>query len=214
MRKKIKHIWNIRMGDENMRDKPIVFVFAGANGSGKSTLTDLILPTLKGIRYINADNIKASSSLNDMDAAKLAETLREESLLEKTDFAFETVLSTERNLKLLARAKEQGYFIKVVYVITKNPNINKMRVITREQAGGHGVPEDKIVSRYYKSLQLMKSVIEVADICHIYDNSGSKPIRIFKKRKEDYFVEYTPYWTYERVADLTGCENLVEKKLN
>ncbi len=35
-----------------MRDKPIVFVFAGANGSGKSTLTDLILPTLKGIRYI------------------------------------------------------------------------------------------------------------------------------------------------------------------
>lgn len=76
-------------------------------------MTDLILPTLKGIRYINADNIKASSSLNDMDAAKLAETLREESLLEKTDFAFETVLSTERNLKLLERAKEQGYFIKV-----------------------------------------------------------------------------------------------------
>lgn len=202
------------MGEEYMPNKPMVFVFAGANGSGKSTMTDLILPTLDGIRYINADNIKASSSLDEMDAARLADSLKEECLLEGYSFAFETVLSTDRNLKLLERAKKQGYFIKVVYVITKNPDINKMRVLTREESGGHGVPEDKIVSRYYKSLDLMKRVIKVADICHIYDNSGIKPVRIFKKKFADCYVEYTPYWTQERVLDITGCENLTEKKLN
>lgn len=197
-----------------MRDKPIVFAFAGANGSGKSTLTDLILPTLKGVRYINADSIKANSSLDDMAAAKLAESLREECVNQKYDFAFETVLSTDRNLKLLKRAKEKGYFVKVVYVITRTPSINKVRVLTRERAGGHGVPEDKIVSRYYKSLQLMPEVINVADICHIYDNSGEKPVRIFKKRKTELFAEYTSYWTKEKILELTGCKNIIEKRLN
>lgn len=192
----------------------MIFVFAGANGSGKSTMTDLILPTLDGIRYINADNIKASSSLDEMDSAKLAESLREECLLEGYSFAFETVLSTPRNLNLLKRAKEKGYFIKVVYVVTESPNINKMRVSSRVDAGGHDVPEDKIVSRYYKSQELMPEVIEVSDICHIYDNSDDCAVRIFKKHKEDCFADYTEYWTKERLTTLTGCNNLVERQLN
>lgn len=192
-----------------MPDKPMIIVFAGANGSGKSTMTDLILPTLDGIRYINADNIKANSSLDEMESAKLAESLREECLLEGYSFTFETVLSTPRNLNLLKRAKDKGYFIKVVYVVTESPDINKMRVSSRADAGGHDVPEDKIVSRYYKSQSLMKDVIEISDICHIYDNSDY-PVRIFKKRKEECFAEYTDYWTKDRVIELTGCSNLVE----
>lgn len=197
-----------------MRDKPTVLVFAGANGSGKSTLTDLILPTIGGIKYINADNIKASSSMSDLGAAELAESLREECLIEKCDFAFETVLSTERNLNLLKRAKQAGYFIKVVYVITKNPSINKMRVKSRFQSGGHDVPEDKIESRYYKSLDLISEVISVSDICHIYDNSGSDPVRIFKKKLGQCFAEYDSYWTSQRVSDLTGCTDIISTSLN
>ncbi len=60
------------------------------------------------------------------------------------DFTFETVLSTDRNLKLLKKAKEKGYFLKCIYVLTSNPNINKIRVDIRESMGGHGVPEEKI----------------------------------------------------------------------
>ena len=212
--KLVEHIKSIQMGEESMHDKPMIFVFAGANGSGKSTMTDLILPTLGSIRYINADNIKASSSLSDMDAAKLAESLREESLIERCNFAFETVMSTDRNLNLLKRAKKLGYFVKVVYVVTESPDINKVRVSSRADSGGHSVPEDKIVSRYYKSQSLMPEVIGVSDICHIYDNSDDRAVRIFKKRKEECFADYTSYWTKERITTLTGCRNLVEKKLN
>ena len=48
----------------------------------------------------------------DMEAAIKAEELREKALSDKIDFTFETVLSTDRNLNLLKRAKENGYFIR------------------------------------------------------------------------------------------------------
>ncbi len=56
----------------------------------------------------------------------------------------------------------------------------------RESMGGHGVPEEKIKSRYYKALDLVHELVEICDIVHIYDNT-IVPFRIFKKRKDIYF---------------------------
>lgn len=75
--------------------------------------------------------------------------MREEAISNNNSFTFETVLSTERNLNLLKKAKEQGYFIRGIYVLTSDVNINIMRVLSREALGGHGVPEDKIRSIPY-----------------------------------------------------------------
>ena len=68
------------------------------------------------------------------------------------DFTFETVLSTDRNLKLLKKAKEKGYFLRCIYVLTSDYKINIAWVSMRESMGGHGVPEEKIKSRYYKAV--------------------------------------------------------------
>ncbi|MCR5403898.1 MAG: zeta toxin family protein [Butyrivibrio sp.] len=90
--------------------------------------------------HINADDIKKSSLCTDMEAAIKAEELREKALSDKIDFTFETVLSTDRNLNLLKRAKENGYFIRVIYVLTASSEINIARVKVRESSGGHRVP--------------------------------------------------------------------------
>ena len=82
---------------------PEVVVFAGPNGSGKTTITRLA--KVVGI-YINADDIKLSNHCSDLEAAQMAERLREKAVSEKEDFTFETVLSTDRNLNLLRKAKE------------------------------------------------------------------------------------------------------------
>ena len=194
-----------------MERKPEIIVFAGANGSGKSTVTNWFqLP----MDYINADDIKRSIHCSDMEAAKIAEKLREEHLENNKEFAFETVLSTDRNLKLLKRAKEKGYFIRCIYVITASPEINIIRVQTRVAMGGHDVPEEKIISRYFKCLDLIKEVVPVCDVCNIYDNSGDTPVRIFKKRKDEYFYEESEDWLYEDIADLTGIDELTSYKLN
>ncbi|MCR5480889.1 MAG: zeta toxin family protein [Ruminococcus sp.] len=191
--------------------KPEIIVFAGPNGSGKSTITQLFQIDMD---YINADDIKKSTLCTDLEAAQKAEQLREEHLSQHKDFCFETVLSTDRNLKLLKKAKENGYFIKCVYILTALPDVNVMRVRARVIQGGHGVPEDKIRSRYHKSLELIKEVIPVCDICHIYDNSDDIPFRIFKKRKSEYYFDENEFWSFDDIVLLTGISQIDKKDLN
>lgn len=179
---------------------PEIIVFAGPNGSGKTTVTRLA----KVIEpYINADDIKRTNYCSDLEAAQMAERMREEAVAEKKSFTFETVLSTERNLKLLQRAKEQGYFIRCIYVLTADVNINVLRVESRKAMGGHGVPEEKIRSRYKKALALIPQLVRICDVMHIYDNS-SLPFRIFKKRKTEYFYWENKYWPAKAIRGLVG----------
>ena len=71
--------------------------------------------------------------------------------------------------------------------------------------GGHSVPEEKIESRYYKSLKLIPELVKLCDIVHIYDNTN-EPFRIFKKRKTIYFHWKNKYWNYSDIEKLTGIK--------
>lgn len=195
----------------NLKKKPEIVVFAGPNGSGKSTFTQLLKPPMD---YINADEIKKYLKCSDLDAAQLAEKQREEHLECMQEFCFETVLSTERNLKLLERAREKGYFIRCYYILTADSMINVWRVKARVESGGHDVPEEKVIARYDKALAQVKNVIKVCDICHIYDNSDIRPFRIFKKRKEQIYFDECDDWHYEDIYALTGVSNMERKNLN
>ena len=123
--------------------------------------------------YVNADDIKRTTLCSDIEAALKAEELRELMIAQKKDFTFETVLSTERNLLLLQKAKEQGYFVRGIYVLTANVDINVARVSAREALGGHGVPEEKIRIRYERaSLAVQKANYAVK----MYENVGFKKV--------------------------------------
>lgn len=194
-----------------LQKRPEIVVFAGPNGSGKSTFTELLKPPMD---YINADEIKKNLKCSDLEAAQLAEKQREEHVEHMEEFCFETVLSTERNLKLLKKAKERGYFIRCYYVLTADPMINVLRVKSRVESGGHDVPEEKIVLRYDRALTLVKELVKVCDVCHIYDNSGNRPFRIFKKRKEEIYYDECDDWYLEDIEALTVADNMKKKNLN
>ena len=68
---------------------------------------------------------------------------------------------------------------------------------------GYGVPEDKIISRYHKALDLLPELVGVCDVVHIYDNT-KEPFRIFKKRKDKYFFWENNYWKKEDIEKITG----------
>lgn len=182
-----------------MQKKPEIIVFAGPNGSGKTTITrmaNIVEP------YVNADDIKKANNCSDLEAAVMADEIRNRLIDEGKTFTFETVLSTDRNLKLLQKAKEKGYFIRCIYVLTANPQINVSRVFVRTQSGGHDVPKEKILNRYYKALKLIPALLEICDVCHIYDNSD-EPQRIFKKRKSEYFYWENSFWNKSDIECLT-----------
>lgn len=155
--------------------RPQLLVFAGPNGSGKSTVTRA--HKIVG-QYINADKIKSAKGCSDLEAAQEAERLRENLLARRMDFTFETVLSTPRNLMLIQRAHDAGYAVRVIFVLTKDSSINVQRVADRVRKGGHDVPEDKIRSRYEKSINNIRELYKIVDDLLIYDNSGEFPVLI------------------------------------
>ena len=179
--------------------KPEIMVFAGPNGSGKSSVTRLA--KLVGV-YVNADDIRASLGCSDLEAAQIATSKREELVSKQADFTFETVLSTTRNIDLLKAAKDQGYFIRCIYILTTDCEINVSRVHSRVANGGHSVPDDKIRSRYIKALSLIPQIIDISDVMHIYDNTV-EPYRIFKKRKQEYWYWENAFWSKSRIESLT-----------
>ena len=133
-----------------------IFCFAGPNGSGKTTTFQRHMQAngLHGLEFINADIISANNLLHiadqatrDYTAAKLAEQLRHDALNQGDTFAFETVLSTPRNLDFLKLAKEKGADINLIYVLTRDKEINVRRVARRVTEGGHDVPVEKIRER-------------------------------------------------------------------
>ena len=180
-------------------NRPRLLVFAGPNGSGKSTIT-------KGIpicgTYVNADDIKRVSQCTDLEAAQEAEQIRHVLLKARKDFTFETVLSTDRNLELLRSAKEQGYEIHAVFVITRDPRINVERVKARVKAGGHNVPEEKIISRYERSLRNLSQLVRIADHTRVIDNSGKEPCQICEIMNQHVTIWETEDWSKSAILKL------------
>ncbi len=187
--------------------KTMVLVFAGPNGSGKSTTTEMIK---KVGQYINADEIVKSTGCDNLTAAQMAEKMRNSCIDNNKDFTFETVMSTPRNLELLKRAKEQGYFIKSIFVLTDSPQVNVNRVKNRVKLGGHDVPKDKIISRYYRSLDLLPELIKVSDICNVVDNT-LKPFRIFSKKNGTFRLWENELFDAERISKITAVSQFNER---
>ena len=179
--------------------KPRLLVFAGPNGSGKSTVTRGL--PIVGM-YVNADEIKRVSGCSDLEAAQEAEKLREMLLKNRSDLTFETVLSTDRNLNYLERAKNAGYEIYAVFVLTRDSEINVQRVKIRSEAGGHSVPEDKIRNRYEKSLKNLSRLVRISDITRIIDNSGERPCLICEVKDGHASIWENDVWNKNEVLRL------------
>lgn len=180
--------------------KPMLLVFAGPNGSGKSTITHFF--EIAG-EYTNADDIVRTTGMSNEDAAVFADEKRYACIAQKRDFTFETVLSSKYKMALLREAKESGYFIKCVFVLTADPQINVNRVAARYEKGGHYVQPDKVVARYRKSLDNIKELLQMCDIMHVYDNTKS-PRRIIRKHKDSLTIYPDNIWTEDMIRKLIG----------
>lgn len=112
-------------------------------------------------------NIKVNSYF----ASVLADFIRQKLLECCKSFTFETVMSFPDKVEFLRKAQLKGYRTYLYYVATEDPSINILRVRHRVKMGGHSVPEDKIMSRYYRSLDLLARAIQFSNRAYIFDNS-------------------------------------------
>jgi predicted ABC-type ATPase len=86
--------------------------------------------------------------------------------------SFETVFSHKGKVEFVKRAKAAGYKVYLYFVSTESPEINVYRVKeVRVKEGGHDVPEDKIVSRYDRSMEFLYEAAQYCYQVYFFDNS-------------------------------------------
>ena len=109
--------------------------------------------------------------VNAYFASVVADVLRQDLLVRRASFTCETVMSHPGKVALLEQAQRLGYRTYLYFVATDDPEINVSRVRNRVGLGGHPVPEDKIISRYHRSLALLLEAIKHTSRAYIFDNS-------------------------------------------
>jgi predicted ABC-type ATPase len=125
------------------------------------------------------DEIRFGSvAVNSYFASVLADFIRHKLLAARISFTFETVMSSPDKVEFLHKAQQAGFRTYLYFVATADPEINVDRVRHRVETGGHPVPEDKIISRYANSLDLLSDAVSFADRAYIFDNSGHERVWI------------------------------------
>lgn len=163
-------------------EAPFCLCLAGPNGSGKSTIT-------KGLRQLHALNnwIDPDVVANEIRAAQpsvseeqisaiafgIARNRRVEFAQNLADFGFETVFSHPSNSDFLDTLKQVGYTVHLYFVCTDDPLINVGRVRNRHHLGGHDVPEDRIIARYFRALDGLRQCLRRFDRVVLVDNSAA-----------------------------------------
>ncbi len=115
--------------------------------------------------------IFSDMSINSYFSSVCADFIRKKLCEQRKSFTFETVMSSYDKIELLKLARKLGYKIYLYFVSTSDPLINISRVSNRVQKGGHAVPKDKIVSRYYRTLDNLREAVKLSNRAYIFDNS-------------------------------------------
>ena len=130
-----------------------------------------LLEEAYGLRFSEEKLIFHNVAVNSYFAAVAADFIRNKLLECSKSFTVETVMSFPDKVELLGKAQTRGYRTYLYFVATEDPSINISRVRYRVKMGGHSVPEDKIVSRYHRSLGLLSEAIKFTNRAYIFDNS-------------------------------------------
>ena len=169
-----------------------LWIVGGSNGAGKTTAvsTRELRERLKRVEFLNPDAVTLTKLLargydgfEDPPDDELR-TLFLESAVETEErmasilagggrCGIETVLSSDKYKPHVERLNESGGLFFLAYVSVRSADIAVRRVAGRVKEGGHGVPEEKIRSRFMRSHELLKWFLPRAAGAYVYDNSDA-----------------------------------------
>ncbi len=144
------------------------------------------------------------AAIDSYFASVLSDFLRRKLLDGSRSFAFETVMSAPDKIELLAEARKRGYRTYLYFVATEDPAINIERVKNRVATGGHNVPEEKIASRYRRTLGLLREAIRHTNRAYFFDTSTESTryfAEITEGSKIDLKSSEMPSWFRSAVWD-------------
>jgi len=159
-----------------------IYIFAGPNGAGKTTFAMQFLPHQEGIFYfVNADLIASGLSplapeMESIQAGKIMLRQIDKLVEEGKSFGFETTLAGKSYLRRIRLWRESGYSIRLFFLSLRSPQMAVERVRKRVSLGGHSIPENVILRRYYSGLDNFPLYCNEVNEWLLYDNSNTKPV--------------------------------------
>lgn len=155
-----------------------LYIISGPNGAGKTTASYTVLPKMLNCReFVNADEIaRGLSPFNPegmaVEAGRLMLQRISELLQKEESFSIETTLSTRSYYKLVENAHRKNYDVTLLYFWLQSPEQAAERVAERVAKGGHDIPRDVIVRRYWKGLDnLFHIYMPIVDTWILVNNS-------------------------------------------
>jgi predicted ABC-type ATPase len=156
---------------------PALILLAGPNGAGKSTLAPYLLHDALGVEhFVNADEIARglsaySPQTASIEAGRAFLDRMQQLSSQRVNFAVETTLAGRTLAAFVAGMREKGFKCHVAYVWPGSPEVACERVLKRVASGGHSIPRETILRRYWRSLHNFATVYcELADSWILYHN--------------------------------------------
>jgi predicted ABC-type ATPase len=168
-------------------------IIGGANGSGKTTFARSFEEKYP-FEFVNADEIAKQISPNNIQSARVeAGKLFLKKIQELIDadenLIIESTLSGRALLGLIKKIKDRGYSIKLIYIFLEAPGMCIERIRERVSKGGHPVPDDDVVRRFYRSKRNFWNLYkELADKWHLIYNSERSFIEFAFSQKGSYVI--------------------------
>lgn len=156
---------------------PTLYIIAGCNGAGKTTASYTVLPELLDCNeFVNADEIaRGLSPFNPgemaIEAGKLMIERMNQLIASTKTFAVETTLASRSYINLIQKVKEKGYRIVLVFFWLPSPDMAIERVAKRVAEGGHNIPYNTIIRRYWRGISNFFTLfIPEVDVWILYEN--------------------------------------------
>lgn len=116
--------------------------------------------------------VDKSKATHSYEASLITSYIRYHLVKKGVSYSLESVMSHPSKLEEINEPKNLGYKSYIYFVCTDDPLLNVSRVSNRIEKGGHGVSEEKIISRYSRTLDLLLPALQSCNTSFLFDNSS------------------------------------------
>jgi predicted ABC-type ATPase len=169
-------------------------IIAGANGSGKTTFSNRLIKE-NNYAFLNADNIERelnepSTGITKLTAGRIFFNQLQRLIADNQPFILETTLAGNYLKKIIEAIKSKGYEVKLLYIFLESPSTCIQRIDGRVKKGGHFIPDEDVIRRYYRSKNnFWKTYTSLATNWQLYFNGTSDAQRVAIGKGGHYDVE-------------------------